>query len=261
MPKILDFFLLLEYFFETWGEDHVANTAVQIQLFEALGAKPPAFAHVPLLTDISGAGLSKRLGSITLGSLKEDGIEAMALNSLLAHVGTSDAIEARPSLQDLAADFDIGHTGRGTPKFDPDQMMALNAAILHATPYTSVSGRLNALDLAPMDETFWNAVKPNLARLDDIRMWHNVCFGNISPVIEDPDFTHSASALLPPEPWDENTWKNWTGSVKETTGRKGRDLFMPLRLALTGLDHGPELKALLPLIGRERTLARLGDPK
>jgi glutamyl-tRNA synthetase len=240
------------------GEDHVANTAVQIQIFEALGAEPPTFAHTPLLTDIGGKGLSKRLGSMTVASLREDGVEAMALNSYLAHIGTSDSIEPRISLAALAADFDIGHTGRGTPKFDPEQLKMLNAALLHKMPYEDAYGRMIALGLERADATFWAAARANLERFDDVTLWHSVCFGDIEPVINDPDFTAKAAELLQPEPWDETTWKNWTGAIKEATGRKGKELFLPLRLALTGLDHGPELKILLPLIGRARVLERLG---
>lgn len=240
------------------GEDHVANTAVQIQLFEALGATPPTFAHTPLLTDIGGRGLSKRLGSMTVASLREDGVEAMALNSYLAHIGTSDAIEPRPTLADLASDFDIGHTGRGTPKFDPDHLKVLNAALLHATAFEDVSARLFAGGLERADAEFWSAVRPNLERLEDAAIWYDVCFDDIDPVVEDADFATAAAAQLPVEPWDETTWKKWTALVKEETGRKGKELFLPLRLALTGLDHGPELKVMLPLIGRKRVLQRLG---
>ena len=239
------------------GEDHVANTAVQIQLFEALGAKPPTFAHVPLLTDIGGKGLSKRLGSLTVASLREAGIEAMALNSYLAHIGTSDAIEPRRNLADLVRDFEIGHTGRGTPKFDPDQLQTLNAAVLHGLDYADAKPRLDGLGLANTDEKFWNAIRPNLAQFDDVTLWHRVCFGDIDPVIEDSDFIAAATAALPPAPWDETTWKGWTDAVKEATGVKGKGLFLPLRLALTGFNHGPELKFLLPLIGYDRVMTRL----
>jgi glutamyl-tRNA synthetase len=239
------------------GEDHVANTAVQIQIFEALGATPPVFAHTPLLTDIGGKGLSKRLGSMTVSSLREDGVEAMALNSYLAHIGTSDAIEPRASLADLAADFDISHTGRGTPKFDPDHLKTLNAALLHGTDFAAAEPRLQGLGLDQADAAFWEAVRPNLERFDDAALWHKVCFGAIDPVIEDADFAQAAVDLLPGGMWDQTTWKDWTGAVKDATGRKGKELFLPLRLALTGLDHGPELKLLLPLIGRARVLQRL----
>jgi glutamyl-tRNA synthetase len=243
------------------GEDHVANTAVQIQLFEALGATPPTFAHTPLLTDISGQGLSKRLGSMTVDSLKQDGVEAMALNSYLAHIGTSDAIEPRTSLAALTLDFDISHTGRGTPKFDPDHLKTLNAALLHGTSFEDANQRLTTLGLDRADAQFWGAVRANLERFDDAALWHKVCFGDIDPVIDDAEFALTAADFLYPEPWDETTWKTWTGTVKEATQRKGKELFLPLRLALTGLDHGPELKVILPLIGYERAMQRLKGKK
>jgi len=239
------------------GEDHVANTAVQIQIFEAMGSKPPTFAHTPLLTDIGGKGLSKRLGSMTVASLRDEGVEAMALNSYLAHIGTSDAIEPRTSLADLAADFDISHTGRGTPKFDPDQLKTLNAALLHGTDFADAAPRLQSLGLDHASQRFWEAIRPNLERFEDAALWHRVCFDVIAPVIEDKVFAAAAADLLPDGAWDETTWKEWTNAVKETTGRKGKDLFLPLRLALTGFDHGPELKLLLLLIGRARVLQRL----
>ena len=243
------------------GEDHVANTAVQIQIFEALGATPPTFAHTPLLTDISGKGLSKRLGSMTVTSLRKDGVEAMALNSYLAHIGTSDSIVPHFNLDALAMDFDISHTGRGTPKFDSEQLKNLNAALLHATPIEEVYLRLHGLGLQRANEDFWSAIRSNLERFDDVTLWHKICFDDIETVINDISFVKAAADLLPPEPWDETTWQEWTQKIKEKEGYKGKDLFLPLRLALSGLDHGPELKKMLPLIGRERVLKRLKGKK
>ncbi|UEM23599.1 glutamate--tRNA ligase [Skermanella mucosa] len=240
------------------GEDHVANTAVQVQLWQALGGPVPGFAHLPLLTDATGAGLSKRLGSISVASLRDDqGIEPMAINSLLAKLGTSDAIEARMSLAELAAEFDMAKVARGAPKFDPEELARLNARVLHATPFEAVAGRLQALGFGGIDAMFWEAVRPNLSRIADVAEWWHVAREPIEPTVEDAEFTSAAAALLPAEPWDETTWSTWTSAVKSATGRKGKGLFMPLRLALTGRDHGPELKNLLPLIGRERAEARL----
>jgi glutamyl-tRNA synthetase len=240
------------------GEDHVANTAVQIQLWQALNGPVPTFAHLPLLSDATGAALSKRLGSISISSLRDDeGIEPMAINSLLAKLGTSDAIEARLSLAELVAEFDMAKVARGAPKFDPDELKRLNARVLHATSFEAVASRLAAKGFAGVDEVFWNAVRPNLSRLDDIAEWWHVAREPIEPVIEDASFTAAAADLLPAEPWDDTTWGAWTQAVKSATGRKGKALFMPLRQALTGRDHGPELKNLLPLIGRERAGARL----
>ena len=243
------------------GEDHVANTAVQIQLFEALGALPPTFAHTPLLADISGKGLSKRLGSITLTSLREEGVEAMALNSYLARIGTSDSITPCTTLDDLAVDFDISHTGRGTPKFDPEQLKTLNAALLHATPIEDVYERMHGLGLNRANAYFWSAVRSNLERFDDVILWHKVCFDDIETIIEDVSFAKGVAELLPVEPWDETTWKKWTEEIRGKMGCKGKDLFLPLRLALSGLDYGPELKMLLPLIGRARVMQRLEGKK
>jgi glutamyl-tRNA synthetase len=236
------------------GEDHVTNTAPQIQLFLALGAVPPAFAHLPLLTGASGEGLSKRLGSGSLRDLRATGIHPMALNSLLAKLGTSDAIEIRHTLAELAAEFAWDKFGRGTPKFDSAELERLDARLMHTASFAEVKDRLG---INGADEEFWLAVRPNLNHLADAAEWWAICRQSLSPVIEDADFTQAAARLLPPEPWDHATWGAWTEAVKQETGRKGKTLFHPLRLALTGRENGPELKALLPLIGRERAVSRL----
>lgn len=239
------------------GEDHVANTAVHIQMFEALGHPLPAFAHVALLTDIRGQGLSKRLGSMTVRSLREAGIEPLALASYLAKLGTGDPAQAAPSLDALAVGFDITRCGRATPKFDEDQLAHINAQVLHALPWEVAAERLRALGMTRADAAFWDAVRGNLTRFDDARQWYDVCFGEITPAIADPVLTERAARLLPPEPWDAAVWQSWTQAVRTETGRKGKELFMPLRLALTGREHGPELRALLPLIGRRTAEERL----
>lgn len=244
------------------GEDHVANTAVQIQLYRFLGGPVPDFGHFPLITDIAGQGLSKRLGSLSLKSLREEaGLEPLSILSLLARIGTSDAVSASPSLDALVADFDLGKIGRGTPKFDPEELTRLNAQILHQTDYAVVAGRLAALGVDPaVGEAFWLAVRPNLTHLAQAATWWGVVTGQAdipAPAAEQADFLRTAASLLPQEPWGPDTWGQWTQAVKAATGAKGKDLFMPLRLALTGLDHGPELKALLPLISRARALSRL----
>ena len=239
------------------GEDHVANTAVQIQMFGALGAEPPAFAHLPRLTDISGKGLSKRLGSMPVRSLRDAGIEAMAVNCYLARLGTGEPAQPGQSLDELAADFDIARYGRAMPKLDESQLQHLNEQILHESPYEAVAARLAALGLSGADRAFWEAVRANLHRLADAKDWYEVCFGEVTPLIDDPEFVQRAARLLPPEPWSEATWDAWTRAVRADTGRKGKELFLPLRLALTGRPHGPELRALLPRIGRRRAERRL----
>ncbi len=240
------------------GEDHVANTAVQIQLWQALDGPVPAFAHLPLLTDAAGQGLSKRLGSLSIASLRDDdGIEPMALLSLLAHLGTADAIEPYLTLPELVETFDLDRVSRATPRFDPEELVRLNARLLHLTPFARVADRLATLGLEEADERFWLAVRPNLTQLADASGWWRVSHAPTAPIIADSAFTRQAATLLPPEPWDETTWGTWIERVKGATGVKGKALFLPLRLALTGTDHGPELKNLLPLIGRPRAEARL----
>lgn len=240
------------------GEDHVSNTACHIQMFEALGATPPEFAHLPLLADKDGGKLSKRLGSLSVASLRDDdGIEPMALASLLARLGTSDAIEAETGMFKLIESFDFEKFSRGAPKFDPEELKRLNARILHETPFEEVHERLAEMGLDGIDEEFWNAVRPNLARFSEVADWWQIAKGEIEPVIEDGDYTKEAAALLPEEPWNTETWSSWVNGIKDQTGRKGKQLFMPLRQALTGQAHGPELGQLLPLIGRERAVARL----
>jgi glutamyl-tRNA synthetase len=239
------------------GEDHVANTAVQVQLFEALAGTEagavPAFGHLSLIAGAGGEALSKRLGSLSLAGLRGSGLEAMTVNCYLARLGTPDPIEPLPDLAALAAGFDLARFGRATPKFDPQELEQLNARLLHVLPFEQVASRLPT----GFDSALWEAVRPNLTRLAEAEAWLAICRGPVVPQIEDAAFAETAAGLLPPEPWDDTTWGAWTAAVKQATGRKGKDLFRPLRLALTGLDHGPELKALLPLIGRQRAEARL----
>jgi glutamyl-tRNA synthetase len=239
------------------GNDHVTNTAAQIQLFQALGATPPSFAHLPLLTDAKGEGLSKRLGSLSIAELRESGIEAMAVASYLARLGTADPIEPKQDLGALASTFDLGKFGKASPKFDPAELTHLSARLLHGTAFEAVRDRLAGLGLAAVDAALWQAARGNIGRLADLAEWVEVCYGKVAPAVEDAGFLQTAAPLLPLEPWGANSWAAWTAQVKAQTGRTGRDLFRPLRLALTGRDHGPEMKDLLPLIGRAKAAARL----
>jgi len=241
------------------GEDHVVNTAVQIQLCRLLGGTPPAHAHLSLLTDAAGAGLSKRLGSLSLADLRDDGVEPMAVVALLARLGTSDDIQPVADMAALVDGFDITHFSRATPKFDPADLTRLNARLLHTMDYETAQPRLRTLG-ADGGAAFWEAVRGNLERLADAAEWHAVAFGAIVPgrmEAADAGFLSTAREALPEEPWDGETWAVWTGALKAATGRKGKGLFMPLRLALTGQARGPELAALLPLIGRARAAERL----
>ena len=238
------------------GEDHVANTAPQIQLFEALGATPPAFGHHNLLVGPDGQALSKRDESISILWMREVGIEPLAVASFAATIGTSDPVAPRVSLDELVDAFDFGKLSRAPAQFDFHELRLLNARLLHALSYESVATRLRAMGVGG-GPAFWEAVRGNLAVLEDAKHWWLVAEGPLAPVIEDRALCHAAAELLPPEPWDGGTWSLWSGAVKQATGAKGKALFHPLRLALTGKEHGPELKELLPLIGRARAVARL----
>ena len=236
------------------GEDHVVNTAVQIEITEALGAKPPTYAHHSLLIGSDGKGLSKRLGSLSVASMRDGGLEPMAVVSHAALLGTSDNIHPCADYAELVEGFALDKLSRAPARFDEAELLNLNAKLLHHMPWDAVKNRL------PDDsEAFWLAVRGNIEKLSDVEVWRNVVSGSITPVVapEDAEFIATAKGLLPPLPWDGTTWKTWTEAVKAATGRKGKSLFMPLRLALTGLDHGPELAQLLPLIGRETAVVRL----
>lgn len=238
------------------GEDHVTNTAVQAQIFEALGAALPVFGHHNLLTTASGEGLSKRLGHLSLRGLRDSGVEPLAVAALAVLVGTSDAVRPVASLDELAGLVELAHVSRAPAKFDEHELEALSARTLHQMPYERVAERLTEAGI-PGGEPFWQAVRGNLTKLDEAKIWRQVVQGKVTPVIADRDFARRAAELLPAEPFDATTWKSWTQGVAAATGAKGKALFMPLRQALTGLDHGPELAALLPLIGRDKALKRL----
>ncbi len=236
------------------GEDHVANTAVQIQLFAALEFAMPDFAHLPLLLGDDGKPLSKRLESLSLRALRDDGLEPLALCAYLARLGTPMTASGAETMEDLAAGFDIAAFGRAAPRFDRPELDHLNARVLHHLPFEAVEERLG---LAGADAAFWLAVRPNINTLSEAAVWWRILHGDVEPVIVDAGLCRTAAALLPDEPWDETTFKAWTNKVSKATGAKGKGLFMPLRLALTGMDHGPELRVLLPMLGRRRALARL----
>jgi glutamyl-tRNA synthetase len=238
------------------GEDHVTNTAPQIQLFEALGAVPPAFGHHSLLVGADGQALSKRDRSLAIEGLRAEGIEPLAVASYVAMLGTSDAIAPHASLDELVPGFDFGKLSRAPARFDPHELRLLNAKLLHMLPFEAVAERLHA-DGVEGGAKFWDAVRGNLAVLTDAKLWWQVVNEPLAPVIEDAKLCRKAAALLPPEPWDESTWSAWSSAVKQASGAKGKALFQPLRLALTSREHGPELKLLLPLIGRPRAAARL----
>lgn len=236
------------------GEDHVMNAATQIEICRALGGAEPVYAHHSLLIGADGKGLSKRLGSLSIQSFRESGLEAMAVVSLAALLGTSDSIHPCTDIQELVDGFDLHKLSRAPARFDEAELEALNAKLLHMTPFEAVKSRL-----PDVDEGLWVAIRGNIEKLADSERWIYIVRNKINPVVahEDNEFIAAAKVALPEEPWNQTTWKVWTDALKGLSGRKGKALFMPLRLALTGLDHGPELALLLPLIGRERVLARL----
>jgi glutamyl-tRNA synthetase len=249
------------------GEDHVSNTACHIQMFEAISKVEgrnyrPQFAHLPLISDAEGGKLSKRLGSLSVKGVKEEeGLEPMALVSLMGRLGSSDPIEPFTTLEPLIKGFGLDKFSRNTPKFDLEELYRLNAKILHATEFKAIVPRLADMGMGAIEEHFWNAVRPNLTKLSDIKDWWNVTHNPVTATIEDPGFTAAAADVLPPAPWNETTFNTWINAVKEKTGKKGKELFMPIRIALTGMEHGPELPVLLPLLGPEKVKDRLLSKK
>lgn len=238
------------------GEDHVTNTAVQIQIFEALGAGAPFFGHHNLLTTAGGEGLSKRLGHLSLKGLREADIEPGAVASLAVLVGSAEAVRPVASLDELASLIDFAHISRAPAKFDESELEHLNGKLVHAMSYEQVRERLATLGVGG-GEAFWNAIRANLTKVSEAAAWWPLVQGPVTPVITDHALLGTAMQALPSEPWDGSMWKTWTETLKARTGAKGKALFMPLRLALTGLDHGPELAPLMPLIGQERAKRRL----
>lgn len=239
------------------GEDHTTNSAAQIQLFEALGYAVPAMGHFALLAGADGEGLSKRIGSLSIGSLRDDGIEAMAIASLLARIGTSDPVEVRANMDDLVAGFDISRFGRATPRFDPEQLRQINGKVLAEFSFAQVKDRLDGLKDGDL---IWDAVKGNISNLAEVKEWADIIHEAITPVISDPVMTAAAiTALdaLTDHDIDDGFWGHWTKQIMQETGLKGKAVFMPLRQALTGRQSGPEMAMLLPLIGRERMIGRL----
>jgi len=238
------------------GEDHVANTGVQIQLFEAIGAMPPSFAHHNLLVGADGQALSKRVGSLSIQSFREDGLEPLAVLSHSATIGTANAVAPYKRLTELAALFDFEKLSRAPAKFDISELKAVNARLLQELSYEEVAERLEREGIGG-GEAFWEAIRQNLNVFDDARLWWRVVTGPVEPQTESPELLAAASELLPEEPWTQESWGEWTDAIKKATGAKGKALFQPLRLALTGLSYGPELKHLFPLIGKDKVLARL----
>jgi glutamyl-tRNA synthetase len=244
------------------GEDHVTNSGAQIEIFLAFGAKPPEMAHMPLLIGADGQGLSKRLGSLSAQELRNEGFEPMAILSLLAKLGTSDPVEARDSLQQLALEFSFSKMGRAPARFDENELNGLNANIVHQLDFAAAKPRLAKLTYGDKaTPEFWDTVRANLVTVSDAALWLTVVYGGglTGPDLSDEDkaFIGEAAALFPAGDVTLETWKTWAEAVKAKTGRKGKQLFQPLRRVLTDQEHGPEMDKMLVLIGAEKARARL----
>jgi glutamyl-tRNA synthetase len=237
------------------GEDHVSNTATQVQMFAALRAPAPNFSHEALLVGAEGK-LSKRLGALGVGELRAAGIEPEALVTLLARLGTSDPVDPSLDADALAATFDLAHFGRAPARFDEAELHRVNAAIVHRLPFARVAHLLPE----GMSEAGWEAIRPNLAHIGEAAEWWQVVTGPVIAPAQDSEtlgYLERAADTLAALPWSADVWHELTAELKQTTGRKGKALFLPLRQAITGRDHGPDMAALLPLIGRARAVDRL----
>lgn len=238
------------------GEDHVSNTATQVQMFAALGAQAPRFAHEALLTGTEGK-LSKRLGSLGVADLRESGIEPQALVALLARLGTADPVDASLDAAALAASFDLSRFGRAPARFDEAELERVNAAVVHTLPFAEVADRLPG----GMCEAAWEAIRPNLNHVAEAAQWWQVVTGPVAAPAFDAEtreYLDQAATVAAGLDWSNDPWSGLTAALKDATGRKGKALFLPLRQALTGMDHGPEMKALLPLIAKDEAVRRLG---
>ncbi len=239
------------------GEDHVTNSGAQIEVFRALSDHLPAFGHTPLLVGKDGKSLSKRLGSLSMGELRDGYIEPLAICSLLGKIGTSDPIEARPSLAVLTEEFSFSKIGRAPARFDEDELLLLNGKLLHDTPYSAVKDRLDTLGVAGGD-ALWLLARDNISKISDMAGWSTVMYAPMAGQIEDEDkeFCKLAADCLPAKITDD-TWSEWTAKLKQETDRKGRSLFLPLRMALTGRRGGPGMGGILTLLGAQKAAARL----
>jgi glutamyl-tRNA synthetase len=237
------------------GSDHVTNTATQIQIIKALGGSVPDFAHHSLLTGPQGEALSKRLGTLALRDLREQGVQPMALLSLMARLGSSDPVELRSDMGELIEGFDIGRFGAAPTKFDVQDLFPLTGRYLQTLPLEAVQAQVEDLGVpADKQAAFWNVAKENITTLKDLEGWWALCRDGAEPLIadEDKEFIAEAMTMLPDGPYDATTWGSWTAAVKEATGRKGKSLFMPLRKAVTGMERGPDMSALLALMEKVR---------
>ncbi|AIL65851.1 Glutamate--tRNA ligase 1 [Rickettsiales bacterium Ac37b] len=238
------------------GEDHVTNTAVQIQIFESLNVTPPNFAHLALIKAKEGE-ISKRLGGFDIKGLREAGIEAMTINSFLAKLGTSKSIVGRSLLQELVDEFDLSNFTLSPTSYQQEDLLKLNHKLLSILSFEQIRSRVDELGLHDIGEDFWLLIRDNLENLNDIKEWWNICKQPLTPIIEDKLLTDVAIKLLPNEDLSIDSWSKWMNILQNETNKKGKNLFLPIRLALTAKSQGPELKYLLPILGKDKIIARL----
>ena len=240
------------------GEDHMTNSAAQIQLFEALGSLAPRLGHLSLLTDISGSGLSKRLGSLSLRDLKKEGFQPLAIASLLSRIGTSDSTDISTELNEIIINFDINKFGKSKPKFDKVELSALNSKFFQLIDFENIFDDLKKININITKE-FWYLIRGNINTLNDVNFWWDIVYGNIKNIKNSEEFINLAIKTLPKKDFDKNTWSTWTSLIMKESGRKGKDLFKPLRLCLTGQSNGPEMASLVFIMGRDKVIERLSN--
>ena len=238
------------------GDDHTSNTAVQIEIINAIDKNRITFAHHALLKASSGDKLSKRDNVISIDSFRKSNLEPLAILSLLATIGTSQSIELKDSLNQIISEFKLETISTSPGRIEIDVLNALNKKQVQKLNFDEVSERLKNID-EKIDEKFWNTIRSNLETVEGVKQWSDIVFDSKLIEAEDKEYIKSAMELIPDDPWDENTWELWTSAIKEKTGRKGKELFLPLREAFTGMSHGPEMKLLIQLIGREKILERV----
>ena len=238
------------------GDDHTSNTAVQIEIINAIDKNRVTFAHHALLKASSGDKLSKRDNVISIDSFRKSNLEPLAILSLLATIGTSQSIELKDSLNQIISEFKLETISTSPGRIEIDVLNALNKKQVQKLNFDEVSERLKNID-EKIDEKFWNTIRSNLETVEGVKQWSDIVFDSKLIEAEDKEYIKSAMELIPDDPWDENTWELWTSAIKEKTGRKGKELFLPLREAFTGMSHGPEMKLLIQLIGREKILERV----
>ena len=243
------------------GNDHISNTAVQLQIIEALGYNKSQlnFAHLPLLSGSLGENLSKRIGSLSLKELRENGFESMAVVNYLSRLGSPNSEDILYSLRSIGEDFNINNFGKASPKFTTDDLEKCNAKYLRNICFGQIQPRLKDIAIENITEELWNVIRSNISKLSDIDNYIKICFGEIDYMPDDLEYLTLAIELLPQDTWNNNTWSEWTENIKKRTNRKGKSLFLPLRLALTGMAHGPEMGKILPFIGYDKAYQRLSN--